>query len=292
MISTRSPDYHLKSGDRVEIITFKRGGPSLDWLNPNLGYVHTNRARAKIRAWFKRQGRDKNIAEGRSLVSRELKRLGHDAMPIEQLAGLFNLTNVDDFLANVGFGDITAAQVASKILEFERRQIRENPPDELKPTAPTRKYPVNASDGINIMGDSGSGILYTLARCCNPIHGEPIIGYVTRGKGMTVHRIDCPNVANITDTERLRPANWGSSAERTYPVPVVIMAIDREGLMRDVGAMVANESINMTDVSIVNRNGMATFNVTMEMADLAQLARVLSKVEQIPNVISARRVMG
>ncbi|MCC7209424.1 MAG: bifunctional (p)ppGpp synthetase/guanosine-3',5'-bis(diphosphate) 3'-pyrophosphohydrolase [Anaerolineae bacterium] len=282
-------DYRLQSGERVEILTSKRGGPSLDWLNPDLGYVHTNRAKSKIRAWFKKQDREKNITLGRDVVDRELKKLGLAAMPRDAVAALFNFGKADDFLAAVGSGDLTGAQIAAKVLEHERKLERENPPDELVATAetPAANRPVNASDGIDIMGNTG--MLINLARCCNPVHGDPIIGYITRGKGVTVHRFDCPNVSRSLEPERLINVNWGNSVEKMYPVPVIIIAYDREGLMRDVGAVIANESINMTNVNISTRNSVATFHLTMEMRNLEQVSRVLTKIEQLPNVIEVRR---
>jgi GTP pyrophosphokinase len=284
-----SLDHRLQSGDRVEILTSKRGGPSLDWLNPNLGYVHTNRARAKIRSWFRRQDREKNILLGRDVVDRELKRLGLETMPRETLAGLFNFARLEDFLSVVGFGDITGAQIATKVLEAERKQQRESTAsaDVLPTTAEHQAYPVNASDGIDVMGDSG--MLTSLGRCCNPTQGDPIVGYITRGKGITVHRVDCPNVINSTERERFINVSWGKASEKTYPVPVTIVAYDREGLMRDIGAVVANENINITQVNISTRQSIATFQVTMEIADTTQLSRVLTRIEQLPNVLEARR---
>jgi GTP pyrophosphokinase len=283
-------DYRLQSGDRVEILTSKRGGPSLDWLNPNLGYVHTSRARSKIRAWFKKQSREKNIALGRDVVERELKRLGLSAMPRESIANLFNYNSLDDFLSSVGFGDVTGAQIAAKVLEAERKNQRDTATDADELVANeevSTKRPAHTSTGIDIMGDSG--MLINLGRCCNPVRGDPIVGYITRGKGVTVHRSDCPNVVNSMETERFISVSWGNAPEKGYPVPVIIVAYDREGLMRDVGAVMANENINLTNVNISTRNSVATFLVTMEMADLGQLSRVLAKIEQLPNVIEARR---
>ncbi len=282
-------DYRLKSGDRVEILTSKRGGPSLDWLNPNLGYVHTSRARAKIRAWFRKQDREKNIALGRDVVDRELKRLGLESMPREALASLFNFQKVEDFLSLVGYGDITGAQIATKVLEAERKNQRESSAnaDILAATAEHPTLPINASDGIDIMGSGG--MLINLGRCCNPAQGDSIVGYITRGKGVTVHRADCPNVINSTERERFINVSWGRAVEKTYPVPVTIIAYDREGLMRDIGAVVANENINITQVNINTRQSIATFQVTMEIENITQLSRVLAKIEQLPNVLEARR---
>jgi GTP pyrophosphokinase len=231
--------------------------------------------------------REKNIALGRDVVERELKRLGLTAMPRETLAGLFNFQKVEDFLSCVGYGDITGAQIATKVLESERKAAREAALNELTPTVEQHKGPVHAGDGIDIMGDTG--MLITLGRCCNPVRGDSIVGYITRGRGVTVHRADCTNVINSSETDRFIKVNWGSSVEKTYPVPVIIVAYDREGLMRDVGTVIANENINMSNVNISTRNSVATFLVTMEMENLAQLSRVLAKIEQLPNVIEARR---
>ncbi len=282
-----SLDYRLKSGDRVEIITGKRASPSLDWLNPSLGYIRTSRARSKIKAWFKRVGRENNIALGREVVDRELRRLGLSTKPREEVAALFGFAKVDDFLAAVGYGDISAPSIATKVLEADRKAQREAAAEPLAPSAEAPTRPVNASAGIDIMGDSG--MLITLARCCNPVRGDPIVGYITRGKGVTVHRADCPNVINSLESERFINVNWGSSVERAYPVPIVITAYDREGLLRDIGAVAANESINIAELHVQTRNSIASITLTMELESLDQLSRVLAKIEMLPNVIEARR---
>src|SRR6185369_3785989 len=147
--------------------------------------------------------------------------------------------------------------------------------------------PVNASDGIDVMGDGG--MLINLGRCCNPAQGDSIVGYITRGKGVTVHRADCPNVINSKEPERFINVSWGRASELTYPVPVIILAYDREGLMRDIGAVVANENINIQQVNISTRQSIATFLVILEIENTNQLSRVLARIEQLPNVIEARR---
>ncbi|MEP7289976.1 MAG: bifunctional (p)ppGpp synthetase/guanosine-3',5'-bis(diphosphate) 3'-pyrophosphohydrolase [Chloroflexota bacterium] len=286
-------DHKLKSGDRVEILTSKRGGPSLDWLNPNLGYVKTNRARAKIRNWFRKQDRDKNIALGRDMVDRQLKQLGLETMQRESLAALFNVNKAEDFYSMVGFGDITGAQISAKVLEDERKAQREaaaslGPIANVNTEEPPMSMPVNISDGIDILGGSG-GMLINLGRCCNPAQGDSIVGYITRGKGVTVHRKDCPNVINSTEQERFINVSWGRVTEKTYPVPVTIIAYDREGLLRDVGGVVANENINIAHVTVNTRQSVATILVMLEIENTTQLSRVLSRIAQLPNVVEARR---
>lgn len=279
-------DYVLQVGDRVEILTSKRGGPSRDWLNPNLGYVKTKRALGKIRHWFRRQDRENMIALGRDILDRELKRLGLDQkMSHEQVAGLVGFDKPDDLLAQIGFGDIHPQHIATRVLELEQQERQE---EQLlgAVTPPVRSQ---LTDDIRIQG--AGGLLTNLARCCNPVQGDEIIGYITRGRGVTIHRRDCTNVLNLSN-ERLIAVEWGGATPERYPVPVVISAYDREGLMRDIGAAVAEEHINMRDVNIHTANHVATFTVTMEVESAAQLSRILSKIERLPNVMDARRRVG
>ncbi|MBN2469906.1 MAG: bifunctional (p)ppGpp synthetase/guanosine-3',5'-bis(diphosphate) 3'-pyrophosphohydrolase [Anaerolineae bacterium] len=332
-------DYKLKTGDRVEILTAKRGGPSLDWLSPHTGYTATTRARSKIRQWFRKQKRENNIVSGRAALERELKRLGRGDMSYDEVSQLFKM-KAEDLLASIGHGDINSGQIASRILEAERRVGRETldrelrllgredmsydrvaglfnytrsddflsaigygdisgeqiherilSSEQMRPESGSEiDSPIDASDGIEIVG-AGSGLLVNLARCCNPTPGDDIVGYITRGRGITVHRADCKNVLNTGEPDRLITVDWRRSIQNTkaYPVPVMIVAYDREGLMRDIGAVIADEKINMSNVSITTRQNIATFLVTMEIADINQLTRVLSKIERLPNVVEAHR---
>ncbi len=276
-----SLDYQLRNGDQVEILTARRGGPSRDWLNPALGYVKTSRARSKIRQWFRRQDREQNIAQGRELLERELKRLGMEGMSHEAVARLFEYEKTEDFLAAIGYGDINSHQIATKVLEAERR---EQPPP-FPPAAPATPQPSLAEE-VTVQGTGG--LLTHLARCCNPLPGDEIVGYITRGRGVTVHRRDCPNVLNTREPERLIEVEWGVSRQ-TYPVSVQIVAYDREGLLRDIAGVVAAEAVNMSSVSVTTDKNFAFFAATLEITDVAQLSRVLTKVERLPNVIEARR---
>ncbi len=276
-----SLDYQLKNGDQVEILTARRGGPSRDWLNPALGYVKTSRARSKIRQWFRRQDRGQNIAQGRELLERELKRLGMEGMSHEAVARLFDYEKTEDFLAAIGYGDINSHQIATKVLEAERR---EQPPT-FPPAAPSTPQPALAEE-VTVQGTGG--LLTHLARCCNPLPGDEIVGYITRGRGVTVHRRDCPNILNTREPERLIEVEWGVNRQ-TYPVSVQIVAYDREGLLRDIAGVVAAEAVNMSSVSVTTDRNFAYFAATLEITDVAQLSRVLTKVERLPNVIEARR---
>ena len=276
-----SLDHRLHTGDQVEILTAKRGGPSRDWLNPDLDLVRSHRALQKIRQYFRRQDREQLITQGRDLLERELKRLGVESYNYETLAHEFEFSRPDDLLFALGAGDIQGRHIAARLLENEQEQRQE-----LLGLPTVAPGGVVHSDEVSILGTSG--LLTNLARCCKPVPGDPIIGYITRGRGATIHRRDCPNVLGHKEPERYIKVSWGQ-AQQTYPVSVRITAYDRDGLMRDVSTVVAEEHINMTSVNVATKNSIATFEVTMEIADVEVLPRVLARIEQLPNVIEARR---
>ncbi len=276
-------DYTLKNSDQVEILTANRGGPSLDWLNTDLGYTQTSRARNKIKQWFRRRDREKSIADGKEVLDRELRKLGMAARSREEVAQQLGYSRAEDLMAAIGYGEITGATISLRLLEDER------PAEDtgiLEATVSRLKEPVRA-EGMRI--DQTDGLLVTLARCCNPTYGDEITGFITRGKGITVHRADCKNVLNTNEPERLIHVTWPPGSEQSYPVPVLIVAYDREGLMRDIGAVIADESINMSNVNISTRQNIATFELTMEIRDIKQLSRILAKLERLPNVVEAFR---
>ncbi len=284
-----SLDYRLGTGDRVEIVTGKRDAPSRDWLNPALGYVKTSRARTKIRQWFRRQDREQNIARGREVVERELKRLGMEHLGHETVARLFKYKKLDNFHAAVGFGDINSQQIASKIAETRSRAE-----DELPPPPPPPPSPLTPTiEDIQVQGTGG--LLTRLARCCHPLPGDEIVGYVTRGRGVTIHRCDCPNVLRLRDTERLIEVNWGTQ-QQTVPVTILITAYDRTKLLHEISGIISAEDINMSAVSMPSdrgqRKNIITLYITLEINHIAQLSRVLTKIERLPNVIEARRHTG
>jgi len=271
-------DYQLQNGEQVEILTAKQGGPSRDWLNPNLGYIKTARARQKIRQWFRRQERAENIARGREILEKELHRLGLEQEPLDEIAEIFKYSRLEDFLAAIGYGDISPQQIANKIDEAAGKKesivFKEAP------------LPEQVSD-IEVMGVGD--LLTRMAGCCKPVPGDEIIGYITRGKGITIHRRDCPNIANIEDTERLIPVQWGG-IKGTYPVVIHIDAFDRAGLLRDIASVVADENINMSAVSVsTHEDHTATIVATIGINSIRQLSRLLSRIEGIRDVIDARR---
>lgn len=277
-----SLDYNLKTGDQVEILTAKRGGPSRDWLNTHLGLVNTQRARAKIRRWFKRQARDQNISQGRVVIDRELRRLGVVDFNMEQLARGFEFNNVDDFYAAVGCGDVPLGRVVNELILVESED------DEYQFPATTHPDTSRSTDDVTVLGLKG--LLYNMARCCNPTPGDDIVGYITRGRGATIHRKDCPNVLRVRDTERLVEVSWGSPTA-TFPVPIRVKAYDRSGLLRDISALLVEENVTMSKVRVdVNRRNLAVFDLLLQVRDVGHLSRVLDRLERLSNVIEARRV--
>jgi (p)ppGpp synthase/HD superfamily hydrolase len=276
-----SLDHQLTTGDQVELLTARRGGPSRDWLNPALGYVKTSRARRKIRQWYRRQDRAQNIAQGREIVERELKRLGLDHLSHEAVARLFNFDKVDDFHAAVGFGDIHSQQIAGKIAETRPREEKALPP--------TPPPPEPTVEGIQVQGTGG--LLTRLARCCHPLPGDDVIGYVTRGRGVSVHRRDCPNILRLGDAERLIEISWGTRLQ-TIPATIYITAYDRARLFSEISSIIGAEDINITAVNQNTLRNIATIYITIEVNNMAQLSRVLTKIARLPNVIEARRHTG
>jgi GTP pyrophosphokinase len=278
-------DYVLHTGEQVVVLTAKRGGPSRDWLNPNLGLVRTQRARAKIRYWFKKQAQEQNITQGRELLDKELRRLGLKDVSLEQIAHRFEHKNLDELLVAIGCGDLPLARIANHLMQDETDE------DGLLFGSRLSTEATGQSDEITVVGLKG--LLTMIARCCNPVPGDDIIGYVTRGRGATIHRQDCPNILRLREKERLVKVAWGEQ-KRVYPVAVRVKAYDRDGLARDVSNLVANESINMglvqAGINHEAKMNMAVLDLVLEVKDVDQLTRVLTRIEALPNVMEAHRI--
>jgi GTP pyrophosphokinase len=276
----------LKTGDRVEVLTVKQGGPSRDWLSPHLGYLHTSKARTRVIHWFREQNLETSIAEGRVVLEREFQRLGIGDVNYEKLANRFQFHRVDDFLAAAGRGDIKPAQIMAAVQEFAGHALKEARPV-FAPRAPTAP---RAPAGVTIQGVGN--LLTRTAKCCNPLPGDPIVGFITRGQGVTIHRQNCPNALRHHDEhdERLIEVSWGAEAGQTYPVEVEITAYDRAGLLRDITSLLANEKINVLGVSTVtDKNQAAHMTFTLDISNLEILSRILALLDQIPNVTAVRR---
>ena len=272
--------HQLRNGDVVEILSTKSDrGPSLDWLNPHSGYVKSHQARDKIRQWFRRRERAENLERGKALFEKELRRLGVSASGIE-IASLFDYDDLNEFLIAIGCGDISAHQIGPKLVP---REETVSPP----PTAPKRPA---APTGIQVLGVGD--LLTHLAPCCMPVPGDEIVGFVTRTKGVTIHRRDCPNISAESEKERLIDVSWGQSV-RSYPVSICIKAYNRMGLIRDISTVVSENKVNITSISNVNHDD-ATISVylILDITDIGHLSRLFSRLERVRGIISVSRIAG
>jgi GTP diphosphokinase / guanosine-3',5'-bis(diphosphate) 3'-diphosphatase len=274
-------DYQLKTGDQVEILTAKQGGPSRDWLNPNLGLVQTQRARSKIRAWFKYQNREQNLIQGKAILERELKRLGITDFDLTKLVEHFDYNSLDDLYVAVGCGDVSLGHIVNTLSEQEKN---DNNFLNLRPSLAPKQEGDNA---VAVLGLKN--ILTTYAKCCKPAPGDEIIGYITRGRGATIHRQDCPNILRMKDHERIVKVTWGEP-QNTFPIEIQIKAYDRQGLMVDISNILNDENINLKDIRLNVTHNLAYIILVIEISDIAQLSRVLTKIENLPNVMEAHRL--
>jgi GTP pyrophosphokinase len=281
-------NYTLRSGQQVEVVTAKQGGPSRDWLNPDLGYVHSHRARTKVRQWFNAQQLEETIAQGRAIVERELARAGMTALSLEALATQAGHPKLDEFFAAVSRGDVNTRAIQLAIRSIEN-PARAAPAVADEPLLPKVSRASNAGSGILIVGVDQ--LMTGLARCCKPAPPDPIVGFVTRGKGITIHRQSCTNVARIGDrhAERLMSAEWGTRRDEVFPVDVVVEAMDRQGLLRDISEVFSREKINVTAVNTLSRNLQAKMSFTVEVRSLDQLTRSLAAVREVNGVMTAAR---
>jgi len=271
--------YELDNGDVVQIISAKTDrGPSRDWLNAHLGFVKTSHAREKIRQWFKKRERTENVERGRELLEKLMRQLGMKFSERDSLAALFKYDNLDEFYNTIGYGGITVHQITARLAAEEEKE----------PEVIETARPKSPSSAVNVLG--AGDMLTNLAQCCNPLPGDSIIGYVTRSRGVTIHRTDCTNVLHEEEKERLIPVEWGSSSV-LHPVKVRLDAWDRVGLMRDISTLVAEERVNIVAVNLVyNEDQTISTHLTVEVGDLRQLSRLISKAEGIRGVFSIVRV--
>ncbi|MEW5890780.1 MAG: bifunctional (p)ppGpp synthetase/guanosine-3',5'-bis(diphosphate) 3'-pyrophosphohydrolase [Pseudomonadota bacterium] len=274
----------LESGQRVEIITVKQGGPSRDWLNSDLGYLATQRARAKVRQWFAAQEEAEMLAHGRALVTKELQRLGQTGANIEDLAHKLGFRSGNDLYLAAGRNEVGPRQIQI-VLAPETQQAEPEPEIQTR-----RAKSTGSGSGILVVGVDK--LLTQLGRCCKPAPPDVIAGFVTRGKGVSVHRTDCPNFKNMAarNPERVIGANWGGETETAfYPVDIMVEAQDRQGLLRDISEVLSREKINVTAVNTQSRQGQAHMEFTIEVSGVPQLQRALSLIREIPSVFSASR---
>ena len=276
--------YTLKHGDVIEIMASKGDkGPSLDWLNPVLGYVKTTHAKTKIRQWFKKQERSQSIESGKQVLDKAFKRLGISLPSVDEIAGMFDCKSSDEFLAALGGGSISPSQLGLKLAGDLGST------GDVVEVLPSRKI---SPASIKVLGVGD--LLTRLANCCHPLPGDKIIGYITQGRGVTVHRKDCLNIINEKEKERLIKVEWGD-VEQVYPVAVQVSAWDRVGLVRDISAIIAEEGVNLSGFNMIEHqdsDNITSLYFTLEVKGAAQLSRIISRIYPVWNVISVTRKGG
>jgi GTP pyrophosphokinase len=279
-------DYRLKNGDIVEVVTTKgEHGPSRDWMN----VVKTSHAREKIRQWFKRKDRDENIVHGRESLERELRRLARTSIGavgpdrIGDVAKHYNYETLDDFYAAIGYGAVGAQSVVMRLGVVDDTQ------DTLPTVAPPQQ--LTRTGGVRVKGVGD--LLVRFAKCCHPIPGDPIVGFITRGKGVTVHLQSCPTVVNEREVSRLIEVEWEAAPSQSYPIAIRVEAYDRTGLLSDITQVVAENKVNILAANVgVTSDHTAVVTATLQVASVSQLARVMSRIETLKDVISVQRDLG
>jgi GTP pyrophosphokinase len=281
--------YTLKTGERVEILTGKESEPRRDWLQSNLGYLKTSRARTKVQHWFRQQAKEDNIIAGRALLDKEFKRLALNSIDFKYLADQMHCASVDDMYASVGAGEISMSQLIRAAYNLAGRED-ENAQSILR----LRPASTKSNDGSQVRISGVGNLMTYFARCCKPLPGEAIAGYITVGRGVSVHRQDCNKLLQLQSVEpqRIITVDWADAQIDTYPVDIELEAYDRQGLLRDITQQLATEKVNVVSLNTITdtANHMATMKIRLEIRDLATLSDVLSRLNGLPNVIGVKRI--
>ena len=284
--------YRLQTGEQVSIITAKTKGPSLDWLDPHKGYTRSRRARSRIQHWFRHEHRDETIAHGRQVLERELERMNLNSVNYEQLATVLKADDAQEMFFRLVDGSIKPGRAAA----MAQRLLKPDNVDDEQLEISFKGHKVAANDDAkpaDLSVDGVSDLMTNLAKCCMPVPGDKVLGFVTRGTGITIHRESCPNIMyqQNTDRERVVQVNWGNDEERTYPMKVLINAFDRKGLLRDVSTVFADEKVNVLEIS--TRTDTDKQSVLMEglieVTSIEAMSKILAKLDQLPNVMSVKR---
>jgi len=285
--------FELKSGDQVNILTTRQGRPSRDWLNPQLGYLKTNRARSKVKTWFKQQAHDQNAAAGRDILEKELQRLAVGNLPFEKLVEKFHMQSTDELFVNIGRGDLNSGQIAQSIQQLAGLDEEQEEKD-LIPEPIQESIDLSPQGSADISIDGIDNVLTKIAQCCTPVPGDDIVGFITKSRGITIHRRDCHNVVDVTPEQNQRIINveWNREFAQGYTVVIEVIAMDRQGLLRDVLTVLANIDINVLAVttSTDKTDLSARLRLTIEITGIELLSRALNKIAQISNIIEAFRV--
>ncbi|ART82951.1 GTP diphosphokinase [Oceanisphaera profunda] len=289
--------YALQTGDQVEIITQKQPNPSRDWMNPNQGFLRTSRARAKVSTWFKKQDRDKNIVAGRELLDKELDRLGLQFSLINKtVLERYNVTHLDDLLAGIGGGDLRINQLLNYLQGLHKKPTSaEEDEAVLRQLAlNAAKQPTTTNSKGHIVVEGVGNLLTNIARCCQPIPGDEITGFITQGRGISIHRDDCEQLKELQSQhpERLVEAVWGENNAGGYKITLRVVATDRSGLLRDITTILANEKINVVEFSshASRKQQTATMDMVLRIYNIDSLSRALAKISQLPDIIEAKRL--
>jgi GTP pyrophosphokinase len=284
-------EYKLKTGDIVEIITSKQGNPSRDWLK----FVKSSQAKSKIRAWFKKERREENIAKGKEILEREIRRLHFEPhlllreQLLEEVGAKFNLLSEDDVYAAVGYGGVTPQQIITKLQDEYRKKFGEEKrpplPLELKPW----KGAAKAARGIKVQGIDN--LLVRFSKCCNPLPGDDIIGFTTRGRGISIHRVDCPNIIRASgEKERYLQVFWEADGDLSYPVEIEVTGMDRPNFLTEVMYAVSESKVNITAVNgRVSKDKIAVIHLTFVVKNLEHLEHIMSRVRRVKDVFSVKR---
>jgi len=278
--------YKVQNGDKIEIITGKNEQPSRDWLSPQLGYLAATRSRTKVRNWFRQRDKDQNKRHGREILDRELSRLNVRDIPVDAIAKQLKLKDSDAMCVALGAGDITSAAIASALQNLRK----DDPKDIIRKRRQRKRKATNAgSIAISGVGD----LLYNVARCCRPVPPEDISGYITIGRGVSIHRQDCGNFLSLKKrhAERVIEVDWGGASDAIYPAELMLHAFDRQGLLRDISTILADEKVSVDSVQTdTNKRTMqAEMRLSIAVPDLPTLSRVIDRLEQLPNVTAVRR---
>ena len=278
--------YKVQNGDKIEIITASEAKPSRDWLNPQLGYLAATRSRAKVRSWFRQQDKEQNRRQGREMLDRELARLNVRDIPANEIAKHLKFKDSTALCTALGAGDLSTAAIATALQNLRRDEYGEilKKPRQRKSKAAQRN-----KTSISGIGD----LLSTFARCCRPVPPEHIAGYITQGRGVSIHRQDCGNFLrlNSRNPERVIEVDWGNSEHASYPAELKLYAYDRQGLLRDISSVLADEKISVLAMQTKSdkKRMQAIMELSIEVPDLPALSRIISRLEQVPNVTSVRR---
>ncbi|AVG78162.1 GTP diphosphokinase [Pantoea ananatis] len=288
--------YQLQMGDQVEVITQKQPNPSRDWLNPNLGFITTSRGRAKIHNWFRKQDRDKNILAGRQILDNELNQMDISLREAEKLLlPRYNVTSLDELLAAIGGGDIRLNQMVNFLqAKLNKPTAEEQDREALRQLTQKSHAPTSRKESGRVVVEGVGNLMHHIARCCQPIPGDDIVGFITHGRGISIHRADCDQLSELISTapERIVDAVWGESYSSGYSLVVRVTANDRSGLLRDITTILANEKVNVLGVSSRSdtKKQLATIDMDIEIYNHQVLGRVLSRLNQVPDIIDARRL--